>query len=138
MLTKEQYIEFLISTPINYTCTHLANHISGISHDSISDFLRNERITPTSVWDAAKTLIDTTSESYLIIDDSVQEKPYARAIELVDLHYSGNKHSVVRGINIVNLVHSSGNGEYFPIDYRIYSSSYDRKTKKIIFLQCLK
>ena len=66
MLTKEQHIEFLISTPINYTCTHLANHISGISHDSISDFLRNERITATSVWDAAKTRIDTTSESYLI------------------------------------------------------------------------
>lgn len=138
MLTKEQYIEFLISTPINYTCTHLANHISGISHDSISDFLRNERITATSVWDAAKTLIDNTSESYLIIDDSVQEKPYARAIELVDLHYSGNKHSVVRGINIVNLVHSSGNGEYFPIDYRIYSSSYDRKTKNDHFLAMLK
>ena len=138
MLTKEQYIEFLISTPINYTCTHLANHISGISHDSISDFLRNERITATSVWNAAKTLIDNTSESYLIIDDSVQEKPYARAIELVDLHYSGNKHSVVRGINIVNLVHSSGNGEYFPIDYRIYSSSYDRKTKNDHFLAMLK
>ena len=101
----------------------IVHNSSPIFGQPLSDFLRNERITPTSVWDAAKTLIDTTSESYLIIDDSVQEKPYARAIELVDLHYSGNKHSVVRGSNIVNLVHSSGNGEYFPIDYRIYSSS---------------
>lgn len=138
MLTKEQYIEFIISTPVNYTATHLAAHISDLSHDSVSDFLRNERITPKSVWEAAKTLINDIPESYLIVDDSVQEKPHAQAIELVDYHYSGNKHDVVRGIDIVNLVHSSGDGNYFPIDYRIYARSYDKQTKNDHFLAMLK
>src|SRR5262245_8022513 len=138
MITKEQYIEFLISTPMNYTCTHLADHLSGVSHDSITDFLKSQRLTAESIWTCAKTLINDTEESFLIADDSVQEKPYAQAIELVYPHYSGNKHAVVRGIDIVNLVHSSGDGEYYPVDYRIYAPEYDRATKNNLFLAMLK
>ena len=138
MITKEQYIEFLISTPINYTCTHLADHISGISHDSITDFLKSQRLTAESVWKQAGMLIHNTEESFLIVDDSVQEKPHARAIELVYPHYSGNKHAVIRGIDIVNLVHSSGNGDYYPIDYRIFAPEYEKATKNDHFLAMLK
>lgn len=138
MITKEQYIEFLVSTPVNYTCTHLADHLSGISHDSITDFLKSQRLTATSVWSCAKTLIHDTTASFLIVDDSVQEKPYARAIELVYPHYSGNKHAVIRGIDIVNLIHSSGEGTYYPIDYRIYAPEYERATKNDYFLAMLK
>lgn len=83
-------------------------------------------------------MIGDTEESYLIVDDSVQEKPYAKAIALVSSHYSGNKHGVVRGIDIVNLVHSSGNGDYYPIDYRIYAPDYERATKNDHFLAMLK
>ncbi len=111
MITKAQYIEFLISTPVNYTCTQLADHLSGISHDSITDFLKSQRLNADSIWTCAKNLIYDTEDSFLIVDDSVQEKPYVRAIELVYPHYSGNKHAVIRGIDIVNLVHSSGDGE---------------------------
>ena len=42
-MTKQQYIEYLVATPNNYTCTHLADHLEGeaaTSHDSISDYLR--------------------------------------------------------------------------------------------------
>lgn len=86
----------------------------------------------------AKTLICDTETSYLIIDDSVQEKPYAKAIELVYPHYSGNKHQVVRGIDIVNLVHSSGDGDHYPIDYRTYAPEYAPETKNDYFLAMLK
>lgn len=138
MITKEQYIEFLISTPINYTCTHLADHISGISHDSITDFLKSQRLTAESVWKQAGVLIHNTEASFLIVDDSVQEKPHARAIELVYPHYSGNKHAVIRGIDIVNLVHSSGDGDYYPLDYRIFAPEYEKATKNDHFLAMLK
>jgi hypothetical protein len=83
-------------------------------------------------------LIRDTDASFLIVDDSVQEKPHARAIELVSAHYSGNKHAVVRGIDIVNLVHSSGDGDYYPIDYRIYAPDYAKETKNDYFLAMLK
>jgi hypothetical protein len=37
---------------------------------------------------------------------------------------------LVRGIGIVNLVHTTGpNGEFYPIDYRIYAPEQDGKTK---------
>src|ERR1700712_411055 len=138
MITKEQYIEFLISTPINYTCTHFADHFPGVSHDSITDFLKLQRLTAESVWKQAQTLIHNTEESFLIIDDSVQGKPHAHTIELVYPHYSGNKHAVVRGIDIVNLVHSSGDSDYYPIDFRIYAPGYEKATKNDHFLAMLK
>ena len=31
MITKQKYVEYLISTPINYTCANLAEHLGGIS-----------------------------------------------------------------------------------------------------------
>ena len=45
MITKQKYVEYLVSTPINYTCTNLAEHLEGMSHDAVSDFLKRERLT---------------------------------------------------------------------------------------------
>lgn len=51
-------------------------------------------------------------------------------IELVNLQYSGAEHGLVRGIGIVNLVHSAGDQkDFYPIDYRIYAPDQDGKTK---------
>jgi len=78
-----------------------------------------------------KTLLkQDDSESYLICDDSIQDKRYSRFIELVKRQYSGNEHGTVKGIGLVNLIHSSGkDGDFYPIDYRIYSPETDSKTK---------
>lgn len=46
MITKQKYVEYLLSTPNNYTCTNLAEHLEGVSHDAVSDFLQRERLTP--------------------------------------------------------------------------------------------
>jgi hypothetical protein len=137
MITQEQYIEFLISSPKNVTCTYLSDHIAGISHDSINDFLNNQRITSESLWTCVSHRLRNTSDAFLIVDDSVQEKPHARAMDIVYSHYSGNKHRVVRGIDIVNLVHSSGDGDYYPIDYRIYAPNLSHKTKNEYFREML-
>lgn len=132
MLIKKKYIEYLLSTPINYTCTNLAEHMEGISHDAVSDFLRRERFTPRQLWDvvAPYVRLNDDSESYLICDDSVQDKRYSKFIELVKKQYSGNEHGLVRGIGVVSLVHSGGTGsDFFPIDYRIYAPETDKKSK---------
>jgi hypothetical protein len=39
MITKKQYVEYLISTPKNCTCTYLADHLEDVSHDVVNDFL---------------------------------------------------------------------------------------------------
>ena len=40
MLTQRTYVEYLLSTPRNYTCTHLAAHLPDLSHDQVIRFLR--------------------------------------------------------------------------------------------------
>ena len=64
--------------------------------------------------------IDGSADAYLIIDDSVQNKRYARSIEMVKLQYSGAAGGLARGIAVVNLIHNSGeDGDYYPVDFRI-------------------
>jgi DDE superfamily endonuclease len=136
MITKQKYIEYLICTPINYTCTNLSDHLDNVSHDVISNFLKQGRITPRQVWDLVKNLINNTEESCLILDDSVQNKQYSKSIELVKKQYSGAVGGLVRGIGVVNLVHTDGQ-EHYPIDYRIYASEADGKTKNDHFKEML-
>lgn len=138
MITKQQYVEYLISTVANYTGSHLAEHLDGVSHDTITDYLRSERLTARSMWELVKDLINDSPAAFLIADDSVQDKRYSYFIELVKRQYSGKEHGLVRGIGVVNLVHSSGSDrDFYPIDYRIYAPEVDGKTKNDHFREML-
>ncbi|MGI0059551.1 MAG: IS701 family transposase [Nitrosotalea sp.] len=136
MVTKKQYIEYLLHTPINYTGSNLANHLEQVSHDAVSDYLNREKATARQVWELAKEIIKDKRESYLIVDDSVQDKRYSRKIELVKNQYSGAEHGLVNGIGIVNLVHSDGTA-FAPIDYCLYAPMQDGKTKNEHFRDML-
>ncbi len=138
MITKAQYVEYLISTPVNYTGTNLAAHLDGVSHDQITDFLAQEEYSSQHLWELAKSLIDNTVDAFLMLDDSVQDKRYARSIENAYRQYSGNVHGVVNGIGVVNLVHGTDEGGVYPIDYRVYDPELDGKTKNDHFLAMLK
>jgi hypothetical protein len=130
MVTKKQYIEYLLITPINYTCSNLSEHLEEVSHDVVTDFLQNSKFTPKDVWNLVKDRIDDSEEAFLLVDDSVQNKQYSQSIETVKLQYSGNEHGLVKGIGLVNLVHTNGfEGEFYPIDYRLYDPEADGKTK---------
>ncbi len=110
-MTKRQYIEYLLATPDNYTCANLAAHLEGSqaqSHDAISDFLRHEKLTPRGLWQIVQPLLHDGPESYLIFDDSVQDKRYAHQIALVKLQYSGAEGGLVKGIGVLTLLPSSG------------------------------
>ena len=120
----------MISTPINETCTHLAAHLEGVSHDAITDYLRHARLTARQVWAVVQRYIQDGPEAFLIVDDSVQDKRYSQKIELVKRQYSGTEHGIVRGIGVVTIVHSTGQPhDFYPIDYRIYAPEVDGKTK---------
>ena len=136
MVTKKQYIEYLLHTPINYTGSNLANHLENVSHDAVSDYLAREKATARQIWELAKEVIKDDKKSYLIVDDSVQDKRYSRKIELVKNQYSGAEHGLVNGIGIVNLVHSDGS-TFAPIDYRLYAPMQDGKTKNEHFREML-
>jgi hypothetical protein len=50
MITKKQYVAYLIRTPQNSTCTYLAEHLEEVSHDVVNDLLRQKRFMPREVW----------------------------------------------------------------------------------------
>jgi SRSO17 transposase len=116
--------------------TNLANHLEDVSHDAVSDYLAREKATARQIWELAKAIIKDDEKSYLIVDDSVQDKRYSRKIELVKNQYSGAVHGLVNGIGIVNLVHSDGI-DFAPIDYRLYAPMQDGKTKNEHFREML-
>lgn len=135
MLTQTRYIEYLLSTPKNYTCTNLADHLPGISHDQVNRFLRTSTLPVRQLQQLVQPLLHDSPEAFLLVDDSVQDKRYSRFIELTKRQYSGNAHGMVRGIGLVNLVHSSGQaGDFLPLDYRVYAPDQDQKTKNDHFL----
>jgi len=139
VITKQQYVEYLICSVSNFTGTNLAEHLDEVSHDTITDYLQTERLTARSLWELVDGLVADSPKAFLIVDDSVQDKRYSRFIELVKLQYSGAAHGLVRGIGIVNLVHSAGaQQDFYPIDFRIYAPDQDGKTKNEHFVEMVR
>jgi len=97
MITKRQYIEYLLNTPVNYTCSNLAEHLEGVSHDAVSDFLQRGRVTAQRLWEMVELLLNDSEAAYLIVDDSVQNKRYSQQIGLVQRQYSGAEHGWCAG-----------------------------------------
>lgn len=130
MISKQDYIEYLISSQTNYTGTNFSEHRSGMSHNTVSRFLMGNHFTPGQLWKAVHPELDDHDRAVVIVDDSVQAKKYSRFIKMVKRQYSGNEGGLVNGIGLVNFVHSGGNDrDFWPIDYRVYSPDSDRKTK---------
>ena len=128
MFTNRQSVDYLIATTGNYTGANLAAHLDGdqaVSPDAISDYLRREKLTPRGLWETVQPLIHDGPDAYLVIDDSVPDKRYAKKIELVYRQYSGAVHGVV------NLLHTNGqDAGFYPLDYRIFDPNGDGKTKQ--------
>ena len=130
MITQAKYIDYLLSTPRNYTCTHLAAHLPGVSHDEVNRFLRDSTFSASQLRALVLPLLHDSPEAFLLVDDSVQDKRYSRFIEVAKRQYSGAVHGPVTGIGLVNLVHSSGeSGDFLPLDFRVYAPDADGLTK---------
>lgn len=128
--TKLDYCQYLLSSPINYTVTNLADHLDGISHDRINRYLRGEKLTPRLLWDNVQLLLQPCSNAYLLFDDTVLDKRHSASIELARRQYSGNEHRVIRGIGLISCVYVNGEtGQFWVIDYRLYDPDGDGQSK---------
>ena len=94
----------LLSTPINYTLTHFADHSQRFSHDQINRYLANDRLTPRSVWEHVKPHLEQTPDGYVIFDDTVLDKRYAKTIAVARKQYSGNAGGIINGIGIAGII----------------------------------
>lgn len=125
------YVDFLVASQKHYSGSELSKvSPESMAHDSVNRWLSKEKLTPKILWQESQYLIDKES-GYLVLDDSMLDKPYAQKIPLVKKQYSGKHHGVVNGINSVNLLWTDGgdNPKLIPVDYRIYDPTRDGKTK---------
>lgn len=120
--TRLDYCQFLLSSQINYTMTHLAAHTTAFSHDAVTRYLAGDRVTPRVVWEQVRAELVSSPHGYLVFDDTVLDKNDSRQIALVRRQWSGTEHHVIRGIGVVTCIYVNPDlGRFWIIDYRIYA-----------------
>ena len=124
------YCHFLSASFNNFTQTYFAEHTEKWSHDQLTRLLSKERIPARELWQSVKDDIEFAEDGYLLFDDTVLPKPYAKEIQSVRRQWSRSEKKVVQGIGIVTCVYVNPKTHaYWIIDYRIYDHDRDGKTK---------
>ncbi|BCA94898.1 hypothetical protein TUM19329_12590 [Legionella antarctica] len=99
------YSEYLIFQNKYATATGLSDLVDGaFAHDKVTRFLRLEDFGSKSLWCYVKKPVRSqeTVGGVLILDDSIEEKPYTDESEVNCWHYSHAKGTVLKGINILS------------------------------------
>lgn len=74
--------------------------------------------------------IEFYEDVYLLFDDTVISKPYAKEIQGIRQQWSGSEKRVVQDIGLFTCVYAiPKTQQYWIIDYRIYDYDRDGKTK---------
>lgn len=129
-VTRLDYCQYLLVSQINYTLTNFADHCESFSHDEINRYLRAEKLTPRLSWDNVRAQVVPTANAYLVFDDTVLDKNYSFAIELVRRQWSGNAKTVIKGMGVVTCVYvNPDTNQFWLLDYRLYDPDGDGKTK---------
>lgn len=103
----ELYSDYLLSAFSYTTATGLSAMTNGVvSHDKVTRFLAENELDSPELWCLVKPLVreleSKEEESVLIIDDTIEEKPYTDESELVCWHYDHTKGRNVKGINLLS------------------------------------
>ena len=102
------YSDYLLASFCTVTATGLSKMLeNGYSHDQISRFLAQNKLTQTDYWLTVKKLIRKIEgeNGILIIDDTIEEKPHTTENEIVCWHWDHSQDCMKKGINIVNFLY---------------------------------
>ena len=130
------YTDYLICQNKYATATGLSDMLSGdISHDKITRFLSSGDFGSKELWEYVKPTLRSHQQSggVLILDDSIEEKPYTDENDVVCWHYSHSKGYILKGINVLSCMVSYDKVS-FPIGYETIKKELkycDIKTKKL-------
>lgn len=129
-LSRLDYCQFLLTSPVNYTLTYFADHVGSLSHDRVNRYLRKDTVTAQDLWRNVQATLIMDPDGYLLFDDTVLDKRHSFKIESVYKQFSGNEHKVIKGIGVVTCVYVNPTTQQFwAIDYRIYDPQTDSKSK---------
>lgn len=124
----ELYVDFLIGSQRHFSAVELSKVAPAeMAHDAVTRWLSGTELSPEELWKQASVLVNR-KKGYLILDDSILDKPYSQLIPFVRAQWSGKHHEIVHGICIVTLLWTDGE-RIIPIDFRVYDIAGDGKTK---------
>ena len=115
------YSDYLIRSFNQTTATGLSKLLDGsVSHDKISRFLAERKYTSKDLWKEVKSTIRQieSDTAVLIVDDTIQEKPYSDENELICWHYDHSTGRTMKGINILNMLYSSDDAK-IPVAFEL-------------------
>ncbi len=134
------YSDYLIASFSYTTATGLSALVdNAYSHDQITRFLGQELYDQKRYWKTVKPTVREVerADGVLIIDDTIEEKPYTDENEIICYHFDHTKGKSVKGVNIVNFLCHVGVAEdetmSLPVAFEIVSKTkvyQDKKTGK--------
>jgi hypothetical protein len=104
------YTDYLISSFGPTTATGLSQLLDGeVSHDQVTRFLNSPAKTSADLWRVVKPLVRQveSDDGVLIIDDSIEEKPYTDENEVICWHWDYSKERSVKGINFLTAFYAT-------------------------------
>ena len=105
------YTDYLISSFGPVTATGLSSLLDGeISHDQVTRFLASTPKTSADLWRKVKPMVRQveSEDGVVIIDDSIEEKPYTDENELICWHWDYAHERAVKGINFLTAFYQVG------------------------------
>jgi hypothetical protein len=129
------YTDYLLASFGATTATGLARLTDDtVSHDQITRFLAKQQFTSADLWLLVKPTLRQIQhpDGVLIIDDSIEEKPYTDESELICWHFDHSKDRTVKGINFVSTLYAV-NDLVLPVAVALVTKTetvIDKKTGK--------
>jgi len=129
------YSDYLLASFGATTATGLSELLEGeISHDQVTRYLAGPKKTAADLWRTVKSLVrEVQSEAgVLILDDSIEEKPYTDENDLVCWHYDHSQDRLLKGINFLTALYSS-QGVSVPVGFHLVAKAekfLDPKTQQ--------
>jgi len=129
------YSDYLICSFGLTTATGLSDLLDGaISHDKITRFLSGSDFTSADLWHLVKPLVRQVQhqDAVLIVDDSIEEKPYTDESELICWHWDHCLGRSVKGVNFLTCLYKAEEVA-LPVAFELIRKSewtIDKKTGK--------
>lgn len=129
------YSDYLLASFGATTATGLSELLSGdVSHDQVTRYLSSKKKTAADLWLVVKPMVRKVQSpsGVLIIDDSIEEKPYTDENDIICWHYDHSKDQLVKGINFLSALYHSKDVS-LPVGFHLVAKTeyyIDKKTKK--------
>jgi hypothetical protein len=113
MLLFDLYVDYLISSTSYTTATGFSAVMdNAFSHDQATRLLSAKDVTSRDLWLNTKSFYKQVEDSdgVLIVDDTIEEKPYTDENEVIAWHWSHKDGRSIKGLNFTSLLYNSNKG----------------------------